>query len=339
MGTLFQVLGIIFLIIVVVVVLAIFLIRRKLKAIAKNLAGFASQPSEIHLVEEVSPTWMEEPGVHSIMKELNHLGFTRGRAYGIEEMPQVRLCSFFRDGPAPVCALYEHEQAGNWVDLGVKYQDGTDITVTNAPTGEDLDARPNSKKVFIKDASLAALCRELERRLEPKATIAIDDANFRQTFEDAYREDMEWRNKRGGITEEEVRRIAEKEDGKYDDLDIAEAMIQIKSGELFQLHEDCIENFIRQNPGLAEEDENDGENLFVVSDQLDAASYVGYLGTYLDLSDELFEQLERLSKVTKSAKVLFMKANGELHGRLRATKIGSVDSPIDADIYRAPMDV
>ena len=36
-----------------------------MKAIAKNLAGFASQPSEIHLVEEVSPTLDGEPGVHS----------------------------------------------------------------------------------------------------------------------------------------------------------------------------------------------------------------------------------------------------------------------------------
>ncbi|MFH1116120.1 MAG: hypothetical protein V1792_19580 [Pseudomonadota bacterium] len=333
MGTVFQVLGIIFVVIVAVVLAAYFLIRRKLKAISKTLAGFAAQPSEINLVEEPSPAWMEKPGVQSMVKELDRLGFIRGRAYGIEEMPQVRLCSFFTADPAAACVLYEHDQAGNWADLVLKYEDGTDITITNAPAGEDIDTRPDSTKVFPKDATLAELCRELDRRLESKAVLAIRDADFKQTFEEAYRKDMEWRNKRGGITEEEVRRIAAKEDGEYDDSDIAEAMLRIKSGELLQLHEDCIGNFLRQNPGSARDD---GHGLFVVSDQLDAACYVGYLAEYLDLPDDLLERLERLSKVTRSAKALFMKANGELPRRLRAQKVGSVGSPIDADIYRAP---
>jgi len=339
MGTFFQILGIIFIVIVAVVALAIFLIRRKLKAIAKALDGYAAQPSEIHLEEEMRPTWVAEPGVQTMVKELTQLGFTRGRAYSIEEMPQVMLCSFFRTNPAIACVLYQHDAVGNWVDLVVKYDDGTDITATNAPTGEDLDTRPNSTKVFLKEAGLGELYRELEGRLEGKATRAIDDANFKEIFEEAYREDMEWRNKRGGVTEEDVRRIAQKQGQDLDDSGIAEAMRQIKSGELYQLHRDCIENFTTQNRMSAGEDGHDSDALFVVSDQLDAASYVDYLRDYLDFSDEQTAQLERLSKVTKSAKVLFMKGNGSLPGRSRATKIGSVNSPIDADIYRAPIEV
>ncbi len=339
MGTVFQLLGIIFLIILVVVVLAVFLIRRKLKAIAKALSGYDAQPSEVHLTEELRPAWVAEPSVQSMIEELTSLGFARGKAYGIEEMPQVKLCSFFRANPAIVCALYQHDAAGNWVDLVVKNEDGTGITVTNAPTGEDLDTRPNSTKVFLKDADLISLCRELEKRIEHKETLPIDDTNFKEVFENSYKEDMEWRNKRGGVTAEEVRRIAQKMDGEYDDTVIAEAVQRIKSGELYQLHEDCIENFARLNPELVEENGNGRDALFLVSDHLDAASYVGYLGTYLDLPDKLFEQLERLSKLTKSARVLFMKANGTLPKRSRATKIGSVSSPIDAEIYRSPLEV
>jgi hypothetical protein len=339
MGTVFQILGIIFLVIVVVVVLAYFLIRRKLKAIAKALEGCAAQASEVHLEEELRPAWVTEPNVQSMMEELTQLGFTRGRAYGIEEMPQVKLCTFFRTDPAIACALYQHDAVGNWVDLVVKYEDGTDITVTNAPTGEDVDTRPNSTKVFLKGAGLTELCRELEGRLERKATRDIHDANFKEIFEEAYREDMEWRNKRGGVTEEEVRRIAQKMDGEFDDTVIEEAVLQIKSGELYQLHEDCIENFARQNRMSAGEDGHDRNALFVVSDQVDAASYVDYLGNYLDFSYEMTEQLLRLSKVTRSPKVLFMKGNGLLPRKSRATKVGSVSSPIDADIYRASIQV
>ena len=201
----FKTLGLVFLVILLIVLLAVWFFIRKWRKFKKKLQSMDSQtPGRIHLNEDLEPEWLENDEVKPVIGRLLRSGFTKGKAYSIQEMPMVRLTGLFHPKLGICAVVYAHDQAGHWVDLGIQYQDGQDLTISNAPMGQEMDHRPECTKIFLPGASLDELVAALNKNILKKPKVMVDDLNFRQTFEEAYVKDMEWRAGRGGVTEEEV---------------------------------------------------------------------------------------------------------------------------------------
>jgi len=48
-------------------------------------------------------------------------------------------------------SFMKQDGLGAWVDMVMKYEDGTSTTWSNAPMGQDLDHRPGHDKVYDKE--------------------------------------------------------------------------------------------------------------------------------------------------------------------------------------------
>ncbi len=340
MGTILQIAGGIFVAILVFLLLIIWWGVRKWRHFKRLISegGGEQTPSAIHLVEDPEADWIAEEGPAPILGALRGEGFAPGRCYTIPEMPDFRLTSLFHPGDAVCCALYDHPQVGNWVDLVVQYQDGEELTVTNAPHGEEIDYRPEVRKIFRPGADISSLMAVLKENLEEKERIRITDDTFRGAFEEAYRKDMKWRNDRGGVSEEEVRRVARRMGQEFTEEQIADATGEIKIQELDRLHEECLERFAQETDMSVSQwtRYQEAGEMMIVSDTLDREAFSDYLAEHFDLTGSQAEMAEELARKRMKPSVIFQAVNETRSPALRAQRIGSVSAPIEAEVFFLP---
>ncbi len=172
----------------------------------------AVNPARIHLVADPD-TLPTDP---ARVAELEELGFAAAPGFTIEEMPGCRVFPFFRAEPTVVAVLYEQEGTV-WCDVHRQGVDGSSLTVSNAPTGSELDQPPGAVKRFHPEADIRELWDRFQAEPMEGEAREITPGNFAAVFELACADEMDWRIDRGGVTREEVERIARAGDEDVDD--------------------------------------------------------------------------------------------------------------------------
>jgi hypothetical protein len=109
-----------------------------------------------------------------------------------------------------------------------KTEDDRSLTVTTAPAGQELDQPAGHEKIFDTSLSIAQMCDLVLRRRPQGAFEKWNVANFAAKFEAAYAKEMDWRRSRGGVTREEVRRVAEATGHRLTEAQISEATRKIQ---------------------------------------------------------------------------------------------------------------
>jgi len=141
-------------------------------------------------------------------RELESLGFTPIGIYQVREMPGVTLVAFANSFQAVCAVVYRHPLAGIFVDMCCMSEDGSGVTATTAPAAAGLDQPPGRKKFFDTQATIRQLYDRVQSERMPGPYQRLDASTFARSFETEYAHEMEWRKKRGGPTEAEVRREA-----------------------------------------------------------------------------------------------------------------------------------
>lgn len=291
-------------------------------------------PFEIEL-KPAPKGWADEETTGRYRKELAALGFTEGNAYYIEEFQEVLLMSFFAPDHSVMAVLYFHPEVGAWVDFAAEMDDGTEIMVSNTPIGREIDTRPECVNIIDTENSLPEMAAEIRKRIAGKTAVPIAKTDFRTRFESAYRKDMEWRNRRGGISREEVERIAQKKGIQVADMDYA--FDELKRNELLQWHHGCLQTFITETEMPVSEWVKYEDNLFIISDRVDPKYLVEYLEDFMNHTQARWKRFREMQTDERRTGELFDEINEALHEDERARKIGSVNFPIEADIYYAPL--
>jgi hypothetical protein len=326
-----QIAGGIFVGLVLLIVAAFLFIRSQVKKLLAQDAQ--ATPLAVRLNEDLAPDWRSEPNARALIRDVESLGFTPGKAYVIHEMAGIKLLSLFNHPYAAV--VYQHPKAGNWIDVVFQGEDGTDLTASSAPSGGEIAHRPDQKKIFMPGASASDVLEAARREAGGSRGVTIDDANFREMFETEYKKDVSWRNSQGGVTLDEFRRVEANMNGKHSEEDIREAFLQAKVSELRQWHQGCLEQFRKDNRKPWELETNDEDHdLFIVPVRTDAAAYIHYLA---DCGVVVEEQKDRLAKAfpeNQDIHTIFQAINNSFHEDLRAKHVGHTEYPVPADIYR-----
>ncbi len=338
MKTILAVLGGFFLFMVVLIAAAIFFLFRKLKTIRNQLEESltAGPPLKIHLNEDLNQDWIGAPVPSRFLRDLEEIGFQRGKAYTVAETPELSLISLFNTDPSVCAVVYAHQNAGYWVDLIVQYEDDTLLSVSNLQKGGTFDHPPNHERVLKKDARPAELCRLALEHLKPKPIVDITDNNFREIYEQNFQRDMAWRAKRKGFPVEGMNGIAQESAININETQFREAMMGIKLNEIRRWHNEAISIFLNETDSKEYDDANEYGNLFIVSDFMQREAMIDYLDGFLDFSEEQANAFKDLCPKYDLPSELFDWINNSLPEESRAEWIGSVAAPAPADIYRIP---
>jgi hypothetical protein len=338
MGLFFQIIGIIAFSIVLAILVAFLWLRWKIKRVFRDLeqvmesTGRGIGPRRIHLRRIDAPA---EDEIEDCVRQLERLGYQRMGDYEIDEMGGLRLVGFTDPSAGAMAALYDHPVAGVVCDLVVRYQDGSALTVTNAPTGHELDQREGHPRVFRPGVSIPELQRILasERRMEPTRVWSREE--WAAGFERAYAEDMEWRLAKG-VSGDEVRRVARGMGGDFEDGVIDVTVGSLQAHRVAELSQACLETYLDETDPTDEEWEHLEERVRVVHDAMDTNDAMTIFFELLGggmIDEASLEAVERLSEEGLPARVLIERALQLVPGHARYRRLGSVDEPVAADLW------
>ena len=332
MGMILQIIGAITLLVIAVLALIAFVLFRKWKSFSNQLSATPINPTRIDLQPDPNPQWLQDRAVQQDIQALERLGFARGKAYTIEQMPGVFLASLCHPEHRLIACLYQHEAVGLFADLVAELADGRELTVTNAPMGAEIDTRPESEKIFLTNATVTDLFEEMQRRSEGLPLQAVSNEGFASQFETAYHKDMTWRAERGGVSEAEVRRVAIQQGEGHDEEAIQTAMQRTKLQEIEQWESECLASFEDSTDLSVREWKHFQETMFIFRDDFHAPAFAEYLADKgLLEEDEALEEMIKGRSAALSARVLLNRIEEDADCRLH--RLGSVSSPITAEIY------
>lgn len=225
----FQIVGGFFVALILLILIAYVVIRWKIKRWFSNLAdsmmGMAGgvppfriklrKKSEIDDEFDDDDDEEEEFGdnaakIKSLADELKALGFEKIDDYVIEEIG-TEMPAFVHRERGTYCVIYNHPFAGVWCDVVRMYADGTSWTYANNEY-HGMDEPPGKTSQWFPKESLTELVRKFWDDSPSDGTVVVPNEEFAATFEKKYAQEMDWRIERGGVTEAEIRRIAEKGD-------------------------------------------------------------------------------------------------------------------------------
>jgi hypothetical protein len=194
--------------------------RRKLRRLAEGIGELVTglsagvPPFRITLRPATGPEWNEPEVVERASCELERNGYGRAGDFVVPELNDMPLRGFVHPVSGVTVALYESSVTDLLVaDVVAFLFDDTSITVTNAPdTGLE---RPPFARLTRRDINLNAnpigivdlhdvVTREREGRRMDETPVE----RFAERFVGAWSRMMDWHVERGGVTTEEVRRIA-----------------------------------------------------------------------------------------------------------------------------------
>jgi hypothetical protein len=338
MALFLQIIGFLFLLFIVLVVGVILVIRWKLKQFVKGLEGLTtdamSTPSRIHLVPESNLVWKDPTGARQLQDDFRTLGFTDTGSYTVPELSALRLHALSKAEDSAYAVVYEHDAAGVWIDIVTRYEDGTSVTYSTARQGGELDQRPGHSCTRDPEASPSALYQRFLAERPQRAMETVGPDEFVQKFEQAYADSMDWRNARGGPTEEEIRAIAAASGEEYTE-EMVQAIKEQKRAEAMEgLREAIQERFLKESTLSAGEWEEVRDRLIFVHDKLTQAEagelFDQWVGDREVVASRPQEAVGTTAREFFSALVELAPASREFR------KLGTVSDPLEADIYAGP---
>jgi hypothetical protein len=344
-ATFLQVLGLIFLAAILLVLGGLLVLGLKVRGALRTLketagqfaSAFQPQPATIHLDGPKAVDWKKPADVDALAGPLASLGYHDAGQFAVEEIDGLALWAFVNPSESAYAIVYEHPAGLVWMDFVTRYQDGTKLTVTNSDQGEPLDKPPGDEKVYVAGATTVELHRRhrTERSDQPKEPVSA--AAFREVFERAYADEMAWRNSRGGPTEQEIRAIAARSGMTVSDEEVEATREAMAWQAIAGLDEALRDRFTESANLPPREWERVRDRLVFVHDRLTPEMLADRLGEWLadDEDEEGPEVSEDDFPDDLPAREAFLRYNASLPTSRRFVKIGELDEPIAADVYRA----
>lgn len=297
-------------------------------------------PSRVTLIEAKDPAWAQREALRDTLNELRSMGFQSAGAYEVLEMPHLHVVGMVHPEDYLYAAVYVLSEGQIWTDLCSEQVDGESLTVSNVDTGGMLDRIPERRQLSDPAWGIPELydCIKAERGAGPFRDIEAVD--FKAEFERAYAAEMDWRNSRGGVpTWEEFLRIAEQTDTTFTDEELQEAYYDtVYQKGVIRLNEECVATFCEETTLTVPEWESVRDTCFALHEHIPNSHLVDFIADYFcSLDHDRIEQLKQAIDPTMPAIDNFARFNEMLPEHLQAIKLGDVDTPVQAEIFAAPL--
>ena len=332
-----------FLSLIALMILAFRVFKSRLFRMAEQMAGAGENltPPRLHLEPAEEPEWNDRAAVDGLARPLLDLGFQDAGSYEADEIAGLRLRALVKPQEALTAIIYEFSKAGVWMDMATRYEDGSALTYTTTKEGRELDQRPGHGKVFAPGEDPAVLYRRMlaERTERPFQTITTSD--FARVFEEAYAEEIDWRNSRGGPTLEEVRAVLEASGETVSEEQVQATQEVLAQQAMFGLDVALSEKFMAQTTLSVAEWERVEDRLLFIHDRLTREMVRERFSQYLYNDEEEEPDEEPETEVDDlpgdmTPRQVFQALNERLPPGRRFEHLGVVVGPVEADAYAAP---
>lgn len=168
----------------------------------------AKQPDTIRLVPAGPSASSKPEAIESQAQTLMSEGFSDAGWFTVAEMPQVVLRLLAHEGEGWLSSIYEHKQAGRWLEINARFPDGSRATFHNMrSTG--LAPLPGTSVTRLVGAPASAVLRAARKARETftMTPLSVSASTVVKTFEDGYAT-LTAQRKAQGISRAEVVGVA-----------------------------------------------------------------------------------------------------------------------------------
>jgi len=315
--------------------IVLFLLRRWFKGLLHEFDDSGATPLKIHLNENLSPEWIDKEKAAGLIQEFESLGFTRGTAYIIDEMPDVDLFSMFN---GKYCAtIIMHDLLGTVFDLAHYSVEDQAYAVSSNPTAGTINPMPNHEFFVDTEITPTKALEKIEEQCGSLETSVIDNENYRERTETIYKIQQTYLWNKGGITYIEFLKSSESVDPEAfsdftEEMNRA-AFIRTKISELNTWEAASLEDYF-ENANIDEDNDLCYPDLFIVPKKTDPEAFVHYLESFNLIHEDHVEQVGRSVREETDIEDLFNRINNARSPDIRAKLIANVTFPVTAAIYQ-----
>jgi hypothetical protein len=352
LSTFLQILGAAVLISAVLLVLVIgigyFWLRSRFKKLARTIEAsvdssgeaqgqtWNATPTRIHLRRLEKYDWKDARKVENAVRAFNEAGFTEVGIFAVQEIP-FHVYSFVHPAEGLRGVVYEHPMIGVCADAIFVADDGTTVTVANAPTGNNLDHLPGHDKVYLPPETpvedLIARARQEDRG---KAPGRVSVESWQQDFEDIYAEEMDWRNGRGGVTKTEIHRIAAHGGHVLSEDDLDDFREKTRQQANADLETVLREHYFARCALSQEQREAQQDLLVFIHDNLSLEEAASFMRMYLNEEEAELIWVADLHPDIVTARQAFEAWNERLNPGDKFERVAGLNHPLPTDVYLAP---
>jgi len=356
METFLQILGIVFLVILAIIGLALLWVAwkvwgwwRQFQVLARSMGSLAAgavPPFRVKLEPVDEPTWADRDQIEYLAGPLRVAGFVDLGLFDVTPSP-LRLMALASAEENIYASIYQDPESGVYLDLVTAYEDGTYCTYSTARQAGLLDTPPFKTVKSLPELSAADLLQRFLAERPKQAMLPATANAFPALFESFWARDFDWRIARGGITEDEIRRLQSLGGDRLPDE--ATQMIKLQwTGAIRAYYDEQLhERFLASGHFSAQEWEKIRHRVRFIYDKLDWDSLLASCGVHPDGCEEdenqqqnpkqrsLQAEAERLAAALPPREA-FAQINALLPARKQAKKLTEVAEPIAADVYLMP---
>ncbi|MCH2206059.1 MAG: hypothetical protein MK132_09355 [Lentisphaerales bacterium] len=338
------------------VIIAWFYVKNKIKAMAHDLTNAlggmqAIPPFKITLHEEFEPKFNHQQNFTHCQRLLLASDFQSAGTFFTDQVEGLIIEGFVHaDGY--LAALYDHPQAGVFVDIVTKTENNHWFVISsNSPQG--MESPENCTKSYLhippdEDDLVTKLLDKLKEDTNGKSLCQWQIENFRSIFEKAYNSEMQWRIQKGGVTDEEILSVAELTGQEPPDEEILELVKDNWKMAIIGHVDDEVRDACLETISMPlEEWEKKRERLFIIhsySDPDNIACDVTYSliedQEENDNYEEIFEAkvAELKSKLNQQSNLAeaFERINQELPSEKKYEPLCKLEAPYEATVFISP---
>ncbi|PYM12892.1 MAG: hypothetical protein DMD81_22740 [Candidatus Rokuibacteriota bacterium] len=196
-------------------ILGFLLVRGVAKGALKEIgkSALAQQPDWITLTKISDPQWRNRAAIEEWTTPLRAGGFIDAGVFTVDKMPGVKINILVKPTDCVMANVYEHPQAGTWIELVSHYRNGESATLT---TMKDLGmTRPSwITSIFVGKAPAMELVQRLMTERRTGELIAVSPERAPRQFEEGYAKYMLGKKNMGLSAEEVATQVKRWTEGK-----------------------------------------------------------------------------------------------------------------------------
>lgn len=328
-----KIIGIIALIVVAVVVLGAIWFWRM---VVKGADTKPYPPCRISLTPEETPAWHHEGQVNKVAAELRAAGFADEGIFTVPETG-LHVMGFVNVPERFYACIYDWKELGAIFDICTELPNNAELTGTNSTMGASMDTRPEDIKLGMAKASVKEVLDALRAHPRAAERLPVAKGGFVGTFEQQYARSMNWTMKKGGISREEIRRQAEKDNVKVTEEQLDEMYKEMRASYVEQLLKGCVAQYLDESKVPALEWERIQHRTIAVPETLTREEIVELIETEGCLDEEQERALKKLqvSQGENGVQIVRNIIAGNI-AALGLKEMGEIQEPVHAVIVSFP---
>ena len=309
-----------------------------------NLAASINRfPGRICLRPLAEFRWLKGERAAQRVRAFHEAGFEDLGGFAIDELPDARLFALRHPGSHWIALVHEQDELGTWSDvLAFKPDEPQPILVSSILKRAHLYLLPGDPKIHRPAAAEAELVEAARQAAGREPIVApVTAEEFQARFEQAFAASVDGRLLQP-LEDFEIRRLVkDRSAGATEELDDTEftalkaLLPEVINNELRLV---CSAQFLRETTLAASDWKQARDRLAVIHDRTPLHELAGRLVYGVSWTRQLKKQLRQTRRQRGTPRELFARLNAVLPPWERYKKIGEVNHPVPADIYRAPLE-